>query len=234
MKSILTFLLAFVLFSAVPAMAADPTTEEEKTLYALGLAISQNLGQFALTEPELRMVEQGINDGVLNKTRKVDLQTYGPKLQEMQRTRVAAAAANEKKASQPFLAKAAAEKDAKKLPSGVIITTLKPGTGASPAATDRVKVHYHGTLTDGTVFDSSVQRGEPATFPLNQVVPCWTEGVQQMKVGGKARLVCPAETAYGERGAPPRIKPGATLVFEVELLDIVKDGAAAPAPAPKK
>jgi FKBP-type peptidyl-prolyl cis-trans isomerase FkpA/FKBP-type peptidyl-prolyl cis-trans isomerase FklB len=85
-----------------------------------------------------------------------------------------------------------------------------------------VKVHYHGTLVDGTVFDSSVQRGEPVTFALDGVIKCWTEGVQQMKVGGKARLVCPADTAYGDRGAPPRIKPGATLVFEVELLEIVK------------
>ena len=83
-------------------------------------------------------------------------------------------------------------------------------------------VHYHGTLIDGTVFDSSVQRGEPATFRLNGVIKCWTEGVQLMKVGGKSRLVCPSQIAYAERGAPPRIKPGATLVFEVELLDIGK------------
>lgn len=230
MNPIVAFLLVLLLASAGSAAAADPKSEEEKTLYALGLAISQNLGQFSLTETELKMVEQGLRDGVLNKTRKVDLQTYGPKLQDLQKSRATASAANEKKAAQPFLAKAAAEKDAKKLPSGVIVTPLKAGSGASPAATDRVKVHYHGTLIDGTVFDSSVQRGEPVTFPLNQVVPCWTEGVQQMKVGGKSRLVCPAETAYGDRGAPPRIKPGATLVFEVELLDIVKDGGAAPAP----
>jgi FKBP-type peptidyl-prolyl cis-trans isomerase FkpA/FKBP-type peptidyl-prolyl cis-trans isomerase FklB len=135
---------------------------------------------------------------------------------------VTAVAATEKKAGEAYVAKAAADKDTKKLPSGVLVTTLKPGTGASPAATDKVKVHYHGTLIDGTVFDSSVQRNEPATFPLNQVIKCWTEGVQQMKVGGKSRLVCPADVAYGDRGAPPRIKPGATLVFEVELLGIEK------------
>ena len=84
-----------------------------------------------------------------------------------------------------------------------------------------MKVHYHGTLTDGSVLDSSVQRGEPATFPLNGVIKCWGEGVGLMKVGGKSRLVCPPDLAYGDRGAPPKIKPGATLIFEVELLDIV-------------
>jgi FKBP-type peptidyl-prolyl cis-trans isomerase FkpA/FKBP-type peptidyl-prolyl cis-trans isomerase FklB len=85
-----------------------------------------------------------------------------------------------------------------------------------------VKVHYQGTLIDGTVFDSSLQRGEPVSFPLGNVIKCWTEGLQQMKVGGKSRLVCPANLAYGDRGSPPNIKPGATLVFEVELLEITK------------
>ena len=221
MRAMVSLVLAAVLAAAVPAYA-DPKTEDEKVLYALGLAISQNLGSFNLTEAEMKMVEEGMRDGVLKKTPKVELQTYGPKLQDLQKTRMAAVAATEKKAGEAYLAKAAAEKDTKKLPSGILVTTLKPGTGPSPAATDKVKVHYHGTLIDGTVFDSSVERKEPATFPLNQVIKCWTEGVQQMKVGGKSRLVCPSEVAYGERGAPPKIKPGATLVFEVELLGIEK------------
>ena len=99
---------------------------------------------------------------------------------------------------------------------------ITPGTGDQPKATDKVKVHYQGTLIDGTVFDSSVQRGQPVTFALNQVIPCWTEGVQRMKVGGKSKLVCPSSIAYGDHGRPPKIKPGATLVFEVELLGIEK------------
>jgi FKBP-type peptidyl-prolyl cis-trans isomerase FkpA/FKBP-type peptidyl-prolyl cis-trans isomerase FklB len=222
MRAIVSFVLAALLAAALPASAADPKTEDEKVLYALGLMVSQNLSSFNLTEAELKMVEQGMSDGALKKSQKVDLQTYGPKIQDLQKTRLTVIAASEKKAGQAFLDKAAGEKDTKKMPSGFLVTTLKPGTGPTPAATDKVKVHYHGTLIDGTVFDSSVQRGEPATFPLNQVIKCWTEGVQQMKVGGKSRLVCPADVAYGDRGAPPRIKPGATLVFEVELLAIEK------------
>jgi FKBP-type peptidyl-prolyl cis-trans isomerase FkpA len=105
-------------------------------------------------------------------------------------------------------------------PGGLQIVHEREGTGASPKATDVVKVHYHGTFTDGRVFDSSVQRGEPASFPLNRVIPCWTQGVQQMKVGGKAKLTCPPELAYGPQGAPPQIPPNSTLIFEVELLAI--------------
>lgn len=106
--------------------------------------------------------------------------------------------------------------------SGLEISHLVVGSGPQPGATDTVEVHYHGTLPDGSVFDSSVDRGRPARFPLNRVIPCWTEGVQQMKVGGKARLVCPPEIAYGERGTPNgSIPPNATLHFEVELLGIL-------------
>ena len=216
---------AFCLFAFIGigcAQAADPATEKDKTLYALGVAVSQSLTDFSLTEAELEVIKSGLSDGVLKRPLKVDMQTFGPKIQPFAEARVAAGADKQKAASGSFLAKAAAEAGAKKTPSGAIVKTIKEGTGATPAATDTVKVHYHGTLIDGTVFDSSVKRGEPATFPLNGVIKCWTEGVQTMKVGGKSRLVCPANVAYGDRGAPPVIKPGATLVFEVELLEIVK------------
>ncbi len=104
--------------------------------------------------------------------------------------------------------------------SGLEITHLREGSGPNPSAGDVVEVHYHGTFEDGRVFDSSVQRGQPAVFPLTRVIPCWTEGVQKIKVGGKARLVCPPGIAYGARGAPPTIPPNATLTFEVELISI--------------
>lgn len=214
-----------LLFLTTPLLAAsqDPVNDDQKTLYALGLAISQSLGTFSLNETELDMVKNGITDGVLKRPYKVDLQTFGPKIQQLQQARLAVAAESEKKAGAAFTAKAAQEKGATKTESGIVITPIKAGTGATPKATDTVKVHYHGTLTDGTVFDSSIKRGEPATFPLNKVIKCWTEGVQQIKVGGKSRLVCPSNLAYGDSGSPPVIKPGSTLVFEVELLEIVNN-----------
>ncbi|MBS1139430.1 MAG: Peptidylprolyl isomerase, FKBP-type [Proteobacteria bacterium] len=115
----------------------------------------------------------------------------------------------------------AAEPKEEMTASGIGITMLKEGSGASPKASDTVKVHYRGTLTNGQEFDSSYRRNEPAAFPLNRVIPCWTEGVQKIKVGGKAKLVCPPSLAYGSRGVPG-IPPNSTLVFEVELLDIAK------------
>jgi FKBP-type peptidyl-prolyl cis-trans isomerase FkpA/FKBP-type peptidyl-prolyl cis-trans isomerase FklB len=208
--------------AATPATAADPATDEQKTLYALGVAISQSLGDFALTEAELELVKAGLEDGVHKRPLKVDMQTFGPKLQQMAQARAAVAAESEKKSAAAYLAKAAAEPGAKKTASGAIVQTIKEGNGAMPTAADKVKVHYRGTLTNGTEFDSSVRRGQPATFPLGGVIKCWTEGVQLIKVGGKSRLTCPSDIAYGDRGSPPLIKPGATLVFEVELLEIVK------------
>ena len=117
-------------------------------------------------------------------------------------------------------AAAAKEAGAVVTPSGLVYRSLKDGTGASPSATDKVKVHYRGTFPDGKEFDSSYKRNEAIEFPLNGVIPCWTEGVQRMKVGGKAKLTCPSAIAYGSRGAGGVIPPNATLLFEVELLAI--------------
>ena len=202
--------------------AGETMTDEQKTLYAVGLLISKNLSVFNLNPAELELVKAGLTDGVMKSQTKVDLNVFGPKIQQLAKARNEASAAAEKKASEAFLAKAATEKGAVKTDSGLIMMEIKPGTGPSPTATDKVKVHYHGTLIDGTVFDSSVQRGKPAEFSVNEVIKCWTEGLQKMKVGGKNKLICPADIAYGDRGQPPAIKPGATLIFELELLEIMK------------
>jgi FKBP-type peptidyl-prolyl cis-trans isomerase len=210
-----------------PAIPTSPelATDEQKTIYALGLALARNLEPFHLSAAEIEILAQGLADGALGRTPKVPLEQYAQNLQELAKTRAAAAAAEESKAAAPFLDAAAAEPGAVKSDSGLIYQETKAGTGASPQATDTVKVHYHGTLRDGTVFDSSRDRGQPAQFPLNRVIPCWTEAVQKMKVGGTATIWCPASIAYGDRGAPPRIKPGAALKFEIELIDIVPAAA---------
>lgn len=225
MPHMLRFTLALVLGAALatPAVAQELKTDEQKTLYALGLILSQNLASFSLSAADLDVVKAGLTDGILRKDPRVPLGEWGPKIQGLQASRLAVAAAAERKSGEAFLAKAAAEKGATKTASGLIITTLTAGTGPAPKVSDTVKVHYQGTLPDGTVFDSSVQRGEPITLPLGGgIIRCWSEGVPLMKVGGKSRLVCPPDLAYGDQGRPPRIKPGATLVFEVEVLEIVK------------
>jgi FKBP-type peptidyl-prolyl cis-trans isomerase FkpA len=204
---------------AATEQAPGPQSDTEKTIYALGVAISSNVGQFKLTSDELALVADGLRDGVLGNTLKVDMQTYGPRIQFLADERATAAAGAEKQAADAWLAEQAALPGAQRSPSGVIFISMTDGTGENPSATSTVSVHYHGTLRDGTVFDSSVDRGEPISFPLNGVIPCWTEAVQKIKVGGKAKLVCPSDTAYGDAGSGS-IPPGAALAFEVELLAI--------------
>lgn len=219
----LVLVSAIVLAAGCTAKAPEVKvdTEEQKTLYSLGYAVAENLKTFNLTKEELEVVKTGFTDNLLQNKAVVEAKDYFPKIGELQKARAEAQSKIEKEKGAVYLAKAATEAGATKLPSGLIVTSMKEGTGATPTATDTVKVHYHGTLPSGKVFDSSVERKEPASFALNGVIPCWTEGVQKIKVGGKAKLICPPELAYGDN-APPQIGPGATLIFEVELLEIVK------------
>lgn len=200
--------------------AEDLKTDDDKTLYALGVSMGSNLASLGLTSAEVGVVQAGLSDGAAGATPKVDMNTFGPKIQQLAQTRQASKAQGEKSKGQAFLDKAAADPGAVKTPSGMIYVAQQEGTGASPKATDVVRVHYRGTLTDDQEFDSSYKRNEPVEFPLNQVIPCWTEGLQLMKPGGKAKLICPSATAYGDSGRPPTIPPGATLIFEVELLGV--------------
>jgi len=216
--------------SAAQSPAPSSMTEEQKTVYALGQLMGKNLATFNLTPAELELVKQGLADSLNNPKAEFNAEAMMPKIQEMARGRALARAEQEKKKGQEFVDKAATETGATKLPSGLVYTSITEGTGATPGPTDIVKAHYHGTLADGTVFDSSVKRGQPLEFSLAGVIPCWTEGVQKMKVGGKAKLVCPSSIAYGDMGRPPTIPGGATLVFEVELLEVKPQAAAPTAP----
>jgi FKBP-type peptidyl-prolyl cis-trans isomerase FkpA/FKBP-type peptidyl-prolyl cis-trans isomerase FklB len=224
---------AIALFAAaLPVQSADPTlsTDDQKTVYAMGYSLAGSLDRFALSPEEIEILIVGLRDGTTSATAKAPVEEYAAKIAAFGQTRSAAAAQVEKKSADEFLAKEGAVSGASKSQTGLVKRVLKTGSGASPKAEDTVKVHYHGTLRDGSVFDSSVERNEPAEFPLNRVIPCWTEAVQTMKVGEKAHITCPSEIAYGDRGFPPKIKGGAALAFDVELLEIVKAPAAATPP----
>ncbi|MGD0584719.1 MAG: FKBP-type peptidyl-prolyl cis-trans isomerase [Oryzomonas sp.] len=215
-------LAVLITLVAIPAFAAEaPQTEDQKTMYAIGLIMARQLSVFSLTPAEFDMVKQGLTDGIAGTKPLVDVGVYQKKVQELATARRNAQGEKLAGATKEFIAKAAKEKGAITTKSGMIYLSQKEGTGTAPAASDKVKVNYRGTLVDGTEFDSSYKRGEPVEFALNNVIPCWTEGVQMMKPGGKARLVCPAATAYGERGAGP-IPANATLVFDIELLGVTK------------
>jgi len=212
--------IGVVAASGAATAAQSFKSEDEKTFYALGVMLGKNLSTFNPSKSELEVIKRGIGDGATGAKPQVSVDEYRQKIDALHRERSKVKAEAEQKRSQPFLAKAAAENGAVKTGSGLIYKEVTSGTGASPKESDTVKVHYRGTLTDGTECDSSYMRNEPAEFKLTGVIPCWTEGLQRMKVGGKAKLVCPSSLAYRDEGRPPTIPGGAALVFEVELLDI--------------
>lgn len=208
---------------AAPAFAADmPKTEEEKTLYALGMLVSSSLSVFYLTPAELEIVKQGLTDAVTGKKPAVELSAYNEKVQQLFTARRKAEGERLAGMNKGFLDKAAKAKGAVKTASGLVYLSLKDGSGATPNPTDTVKVNYRGMFPDGKEFDSSYKRGQPVDMKMDGVIKCWNEGLQKMKTGGKAELVCPPDIAYGEAGAGDLILPYATLVFEVELLEVKK------------
>ncbi|GEL68689.1 FKBP-type peptidyl-prolyl cis-trans isomerase [Myxococcus virescens] len=208
--------------AAAPAAPAALSEEDQQTLYTLGLSIGRDLSLFALSPEELKVLQQGLSDGLGGKTSDIDPKEQAQRVQAFAKSRQALA-------GKAALERAAKEPGAEVLPSGVVYKQVQAGTGRSPRAVDTVKVHYEGRLVDGTIFDTSARRGIPVEFPLNGVIPCWTQGVAKMKVGGKAKLTCPGNTAYGER--PPsgsRIPPNAVLTFDVELIDVPGDTSRQP------
>jgi len=224
MRRILACAAIAAIAFAGTARAADPElkTDDDKTLYALGLVIANQLGTFNLTPAELDMVKAGLTDATLKQPAKVDLDTYGPKIQGLAQQRKTLWVADQKKHGKEYLAKIAEKPGIKKTGTGLMMETITEGTGPSPVPTDKIKVNYKGTTIDGHVFDSSEKKGGPATISLTQVIKCWSEAFEFMKVGGKAKLYCPPDIAYGDHGNGPDIPPGATLVFDVELVGIEK------------
>lgn len=215
-----SIIVPLLILFAVPAAATNVAkTEEQKTLYAIGLVVAQQLSNFNLTAVELEFVKQGLTDSVTGNKPLVQLDEYNKRIQELAKARHTALGEKLAAEAKGFIEKASQAKGAIKTPSGMIYLMQKEGSGSNPTANDKIKVHYNGTLVNGSVFDSSYKRGQPFEFALNGVIPCWTEGLQMMKPGGKARLICPPGIAYGERGTGP-IPPNATLVFDVELLEV--------------
>jgi FKBP-type peptidyl-prolyl cis-trans isomerase FkpA len=217
-------------------VAASPAamSDDEKAVYALGAAMGEQAGQtlkaLKLTPAELELFKKGLNASLAGEKSEYKIDQYGERLRARAQANALLASSGEKEKGAAFRETAAKEAGAVKTASGLVFKTLQPGTGRSPKATDVVRVNYRGTLTDGKEFDASAKHGGPVTFPLNGVIPCWGEGVQRMKVGERAKLVCPSEMAYGDQGQG-EIPPGATLVFEVELLAIAAPQKAAAAPA---
>ncbi|MEE2671419.1 MAG: FKBP-type peptidyl-prolyl cis-trans isomerase [Bdellovibrionota bacterium] len=196
-------------------------SEDDKTFYAMGYMLGGNLQRLSLNDKELSALYKGLVDAAKGNKQEVEMATYQPKIQSMFKARMEKASKDQKSGGEKFINDYMSKnKDAKKTESGLVYHVLKEGTGATPKAEDIVEVHYHGTLTDGTVFDSSVDRGDKITFPLNRVIKGWTEGLQLIKEGGKIRLIIPADLAYGDAGAPPKIPGGATLQFDVELFKV--------------
>ena len=194
--------------------------EKEKASYALGLSIASNLSGQNLSEIDTKLFTEGLNDFFRENTFKIDVNEINQVITDYQTSQAKTANAGVLEEGEQFLAENTKKDNITTTDSGLQYEVLTKGNGASPKATDKVTVHYVGTLLDGTKFDSSVDRGEPATFGLNQVIAGWTEGVQLMKEGAKYRFYIPYSLAYGERGAPPNIPGFATLIFEVELITV--------------
>lgn len=231
-------LAASILFAlSVPAIGQELTTEKDKVSYMIGMQIGGSLAPIK-DEVDIKMVHAAIDEALAGKTPKLSPEeamavqkTFSERMQAKQEAKMKEMSTKNTAEGTAFLAKNKAAEGVKTTASGLQYKVVKMGTGPKPKATDTVKVHYTGTLLDGTKFDSSVDRGEPAQFALNAVIPGWTEAVAMMPVGSKWTIWVPSALGYGERGTPGPIGPNATLKFDIELLEIVAAAPATPAPA---
>jgi FKBP-type peptidyl-prolyl cis-trans isomerase FkpA len=194
---------------------------DDELLYAMGAILGARVSGYGLSPKELARVQRGFADAAAGrklKLKETDLEEWGPRVDAMLQRRGNPALTREKDKGKKLAEAEAKEEGAETLESGVVLRSLRPGDGESPKPTDRVRVKYEGRTADGKVFDSS----EGADVPLDRVVKCWTAAVPKMKVGGKARLVCPSSMAYGDQGRPPQVKGGGAVVFDIELLAIAR------------
>ena len=217
MKQLMTVVLCGIICTGCSDVKLE--TEEDKTFYTVGTWLGAKLVNLGPTERELNAVIQGIRDTAKKKKPAIDVTKYHRKAQEIFRTRLSKGAERYKKKGTDFM-ESFLKEGGQKTPSGLVYKVLKEGSGAKPKPSDQVEVHYHGTLVDGSVFDSSVERGKTVSFALNRVIKGWTEGLQMIRPGGKIKLLIPSTLAYGDRGLPPKIPGGATLIFEVELFSV--------------
>jgi FKBP-type peptidyl-prolyl cis-trans isomerase FkpA/FKBP-type peptidyl-prolyl cis-trans isomerase FklB len=215
------FISAVMLLPVAGPASAESSSDDEKAFYYLGTMLSQNLLNLDLSGKEIDALVAGLKASLKGEAESLDDAVYGPKLNQIAQERIAAAALVEEAAAQAYVDKMAAEKGAVETASGLVYLDLQTGDGEQPTAASTVKAHYTGTLRDGTVFDSSVDRGEPLVIPLGNVIPCWTEAIAMMREGGKSKITCPANIAYGPSGSGP-IPPNAALTFEVELIEVVE------------
>ena len=208
---------------AAPAASGGAfKTEDERTFYAYGYRVGQNLASTAPSDGEAKAISRGVYDSITGKPEAVPMALYLPKVQEMATKRLAAKSEVVKAKGREFAEKFAKEDGVKPIPMGGFILTIKEGDGAAPTAVDTVKFNVRSTLINGTEVE---KRGEPLNIPLKSGLPCWTNGIAMMKVGGKAKLVCPSEVAYGDQGHQPTIPGGSTMIFEIELLNVASPEA---------
>lgn len=202
-------------------MAETFTSPKQKLSYALGLSIASNIIGAGIKEVESEQVVVALNDALNGSDLKMSAEEANATIQQYLQELQSKAGQVNKEAGEAFLKENATKEGVSVMDCGIQYIVLQEGEGAKPTLESQVKCHYHGTLIDGSVFDSSVERNDPATFPLNGVIQGWQIALQEMQVGEKRRLFIPSDLAYGERGAGGAIQPNATLIFEVELLEIV-------------
>jgi FKBP-type peptidyl-prolyl cis-trans isomerase FkpA len=226
-------ILGLVLAASIAAGAAapepsPPPQSDAKVLYELGVFLSSGLDSYTLSASEFAEVMKGMSDGYHHRANVAAAMAYDPEWQALHVARVQALIAHEKSIGQAYLERAARAAAAQTMPSGLVYIPVIEGSGANPTFLDQVKINFQGKLVDGTVFDSSQGRGEPSLLRVGNVMPCLSEGLRLMKVGGRSRVVCSSTLAYGDRGSQPTVRPGATLDYEIELLAIVPPAASKP------